>query len=164
MPTNKLQIGRLPVFKGQYVAGAYYKPLHRVTHLGSEFQAKREGYLPEPIVLIENGQDYRISDDWQIVSNGTDALVIANTVPRWIKMTETYYQDLLADSDRWATFCERHQDWMVIRMDDGWEPPMPTPTEGSTITAEGILTLNGTITADGVITVGTITSDGVLTL
>lgn len=164
MAETRQVIGRLPVYKGRYIAGAFYKPLHRVTYLGSEFQAKREGYLDEPLIFYNNGQEYEVSDDWDIISNGTDALVIASTVPRWIKMTETYYQELLEDRDRWEVFCANHPDWMVIRMDDGYVPPEPAPAEGSTITADGLLSLNGTITADGTMTIGTITADGILTI
>lgn len=160
-------IGRLPTFKGPYVDGQYYKRLHRVTHLGSEFQAKVDGTLREPVTLSTDGLDYTINtDQWDCVSNGTDALIIANTVPRIYRITETAWAELQADILKWDEFCTTHQHWYVFTIIDGYIPPEPEPIpEGSTIADDGTLSLNGTINADGVLTLNAIiTDDGILTL
>ena len=158
-----LDIGGVPVFVGQYVAGAYYLELHRVTHLGSEFQAKREGYLPEPVVLINDGNDYRVSEDWQIVSNGTDALIIANTVNRVYTTTETAWAALQADAERFATFCQQHKGWAVDVVEDGYVPPEPEPTHDKSSFTEGTLTVHGTF-AEGTLKVKGKFAEGVLTI
>lgn len=166
MSTNRLNIGRLPVFKGPYVDGRYYKRLHRVTHLGSEFQAKVEGYLREPVVLQDGWQHPVFNEsEWDCVSNGTDAMVIANTVNRVYTITETAWANLKERVDDYKTFCQSHIGWAVDVVEDGYVPPVPDPTEGSTIAADGTLTLSGVIQSDGsLILNGTITADGVLTL
>lgn len=166
MSTNKLRIGRLPVFKGQYVAGVFYKRLHRVTHLGSEFQAKVDGQLQAPVVLTDNQQTPVWNDaEWDIVSNGTDALVIANTVNRVFTITETAWADLQANTTQYEYFCRNHIGWAVDVVEDGYMPPTPDQDESSVITADGVLTMSATIQADGTLILnGTITADGILTL
>ena len=161
-------IGRLPTFKGPYVDGSYYKRLHRVTHLGSEFQAKVDGTLREPVTLSADGQDYTINtDQWDCVSNGTDALIIANTVNRVYTLTETRWAELQADILAFDTFCKSHKGWAVDVVEDGYVAPEPEPTPegGSTIAADGTLALDAVINADGVLSLNaTIAADGTLSL
>lgn len=89
-----LEFYGLPVFKGPYVDGTWYKEKHRVTHMGSEFQAKQEGYLREPVTVAEDGQTAVFNtEQWYIVSNGTDAFLINQQIQKVYITTETRWAE-----------------------------------------------------------------------
>ena len=169
MTQVKQNIGRLPVFKGPYVDGTWYKEKHRVTHMGSEFQAKQEGYLNEPVTVAEDGQTAVFNtDQWYIVSNGTDAFLINQQIQKVYVITQTAWAQLQADVEAYAAFCQAHKRWSVDIVEDGYVPPIPPtpPTDRSVFdTTTGRLTLAGTINAEGRLTLNaTIDSNGKLTL
>ena len=86
MPLQTRNIGRIPVYFGDYVPGRAYQEKHRVTLYGSEFQAAKDNPLKAPITydtstnkIIEwnvvNGDHASPTGEWYIISNGTDALI-----------------------------------------------------------------------------------------
>lgn len=166
MTQIKQNIGRLPIFKGPYVDGTWYKEKHRVTHFGSEFQAKQEGYLGEPVTVAEDGKTAIFNtEEWYIVSNGTDAFLFNEQIQKVYIITETKWAELQADETAFAAFCETHKRWSVDIIENGVVPPGPTP-QGSTFNeATGVLTLDGVIDSEGKLALNaTISADGKLTL
>ena len=86
MPLQTRNIGRIPVYFGDYVPGRAYQEKHRVTLYGSEFQAAKDNPLKAPLTydastnkIIEwnvvNGDHASPTGEWYIISNGTDALI-----------------------------------------------------------------------------------------
>ena len=86
MPLQTRNIGRIPVYFGDYVPGRAYQEKHRVTLYGSEFQAAKDNPLKAPLIydtstnkIIEwnvvNGDHASPTGEWYIISNGTDALI-----------------------------------------------------------------------------------------
>lgn len=86
MPLQTRNIGRIPVYFGDYVPGSSYQEKHRVTLYGSEFQAAKDNPLKAPLTydastnkIIEwnvvNGDHASPTGEWYIISNGTDALI-----------------------------------------------------------------------------------------
>lgn len=86
MPLQTRNIGRIPVYFGDYVPGRAYQEKNRVTLYGSEFQAAKDNPLKAPLTydtsankIIEwnvvNGDNASPTGEWYIISNGTDALI-----------------------------------------------------------------------------------------
>ena len=50
MPLQTRNIGRIPVYFGDYVPGRAYQEKHRVTLYGSEFQAAKDNPLKAPLI------------------------------------------------------------------------------------------------------------------
>lgn len=70
MATVKKTIGRLPVYKGDWVAGSY-SMLNQVTYLGSTFQSKIDNNTATPATVVNNA--LQVNANWSVVSNGTAA-------------------------------------------------------------------------------------------
>ena len=86
MPLQTRNIGRIPVYFGDYVPGRAYQEKHRVTLYGSEFQAAKDNPLKAPLTYdtstnkitewnVVNGDYASPTGEWYIISNGTDALI-----------------------------------------------------------------------------------------
>ena len=86
MPLQTRNIGRIPVYFGDYVPGRAYQEKHRVTLYGSEFQAAKDNPLKAPLTYdtstnkitewnVVNGDHASPTGEWYIISNGTDALI-----------------------------------------------------------------------------------------
>ena len=89
MPLQTRNIGRIPVYFGDYVPGRAYQEKHRVTLYGSEFQAAKDNPLKAPLTydastnkIIEwnvvNGDHASPTGEWYIISNGTDAWIYSH--------------------------------------------------------------------------------------
>ena len=89
MPLQTRNIGRIPVYFGDYVPGRAYQEKHRVTLYGSEFQAAKDNPLKAPLTydtstnkIIEwnvvNGDHASPTGEWYIISNGTDAWIASH--------------------------------------------------------------------------------------
>lgn len=116
-------IGRLPTYKGDWIDGATYRKLHRVTHLGSEFQAKRDGILREPVTVAEDGQTPIFNaDDWDVISNGTVAYLLYRSVQKTYIVTAERWEEITSDPQLYAEFCESHQWWAVDVLDEEYNP------------------------------------------
>lgn len=70
MATVKKTIGRLPVYKGDWVAGTY-SMLNQVAYLGSTFQSKIDNNTSQPATVVNNA--LQVNANWSVVSNGTAA-------------------------------------------------------------------------------------------
>ena len=86
MPLQTRNIGRIPVYFGDYVPGRAYQEKHRVTLYGSEFQAAKDNPSKAPLTYnssthqitawnVVNGDHASPTGEWYIISNGTDALI-----------------------------------------------------------------------------------------
>lgn len=84
MPLQTRNIGRIPVYFGDYVPGRAYQEKHRVTLYGSEFQAAKDNPSKAPLTYnssthqitawnVVNGDHASPTGEWYIISNGTDA-------------------------------------------------------------------------------------------
>ena len=84
MPLQTRNIGRIPVYFGDYVPGRAYQEKNRVTLYGSEFQAAKDNPSKAPLTYdasthkitewnVVNGDNASPTGEWYIISNGTDA-------------------------------------------------------------------------------------------
>lgn len=84
MPLQTRNIGRIPVYFGDYVPGRAYQEKNRVTLYGSEFQAAKDNPSKAPLTYdqsthkitawnVVNGDHASTTGEWYIISNGTDA-------------------------------------------------------------------------------------------
>ena len=89
MPLQTRNIGRIPVYFGDYVPGRAYQEKHRVTLYGSEFQAAKDNPLKAPLTYnpsthqitawnVVNGDHASLTGEWYIISNGTDAWIASH--------------------------------------------------------------------------------------
>ena len=114
MPLQTRNIGRIPVYFGDYVPGRAYQEKHRVTLYGSEFQAAKDNPLKAPLTydtstnkIIEwnvvNGDHASPTGEWYIISNGTDALIASrildNFTPEIIENLLNFEEYVLDISD-----------------------------------------------------------------
>ena len=82
----KKWLGRLPVVVGdQWVEGGKngngYLKKNRVILFGSEFESKKDENMTAP--AIYNDDDHTVqfnTEDWRIISNGTDAWLAAQRI------------------------------------------------------------------------------------
>ena len=108
MPLQTRNIGRIPVYFGDYVPGRAYQEKHRVTLYGSEFQAAKDNPLKAPLIydtstnkIIEwnvvNGDHASPTGEWYIISNGTDALIASRILDNLIdNLTPEIIEKLLS--------------------------------------------------------------------
>ena len=89
MPLQTRNIGRIPVYFGDYVPGREYQEKHRVTLYGSEFQAAKDNPSEAPLTYnpsthkvtawnVVNGDHASPTGEWYIISNGTDAWIASH--------------------------------------------------------------------------------------
>jgi hypothetical protein len=89
MPLQTRNIGRIPVYFGDYVPGRAYQEKHRVTLYGSEFQAAKDNPSNAPLTYnpsthkitawnVVNGDHASPTGEWYIISNGTDAWIASH--------------------------------------------------------------------------------------
>ena len=89
MPLQTRNIGRIPVYFGDYVPGRSYQEKHRVTLYGSEFQAAKDNPSKAPLTYnqstnqitewnVVNGDHASPTGEWYIISNGTDAWIASH--------------------------------------------------------------------------------------
>ena len=89
MPLQTRNIGRIPVYFGDYVPGRAYQEKHRVTLYGSEFQAAKDNPSKAPLTYnssthqitawnVVNGDHASPTGEWYIISNGTDAWIASH--------------------------------------------------------------------------------------
>ena len=89
MPLQTRNIGRIPVYFGDYVPGREYQEKHRVTLYGSEFQAAKDNPSKAPLTYnqstnqitewnVVNGDHASPTGEWYIISNGTDAWIASH--------------------------------------------------------------------------------------
>lgn len=73
MSTKKI-IGRIPISKGEYVAGSTYNKLNQVTLYGSTYQSKVDGNTTAPAILDDNGLvQHANTDQWLVIADGREA-------------------------------------------------------------------------------------------
>ena len=108
MPLQTRNIGRIPVYFGDYNSGRAYQEKHRVTLYGSEFQAAKDNPLKAPLTydtstnkIIEwnvvNGDHASPTGEWYIISNGTDALIASRILDNLIdNLTPEIIEKLLS--------------------------------------------------------------------
>ena len=91
MPLQTRNIGRIPVYFGDYDPGRAYQEKHRVTLYGSEFQAAKDNPSKAPLTYnksthqitewnVVNGDHASPTGEWYIISNGTDAWIASHRV------------------------------------------------------------------------------------
>ena len=91
MPLQTRNIGRIPVYFGDYDSGRAYQEKHRVTLYGSEFQAAKDNPSKAPLTYnpsthqitewnVVNGDHASPTGEWYIISNGTDAWIASHRV------------------------------------------------------------------------------------
>ena len=89
MPLQTRNIGRIPVYFGDYVPGRTYQEKHRVTLYGSEFQAAKDNPSKAPLTYnssthqitawnVVNGDHASPTGEWYIISNGTNAWIASH--------------------------------------------------------------------------------------
>ena len=89
MPLQTRNIGRIPVYFGDYDPGRSYQEKHRVTLYGSEFQAAKDNPSKAPLTYnksthqitewnVVNGDHASPTGEWYIISNGTDAWIYSH--------------------------------------------------------------------------------------
>lgn len=103
MATVKKTIGRLPVYKGDWVAGSY-SMLNQVTYLGSTFQSKIDNNTSQPATVVNN--ELQINSNWSVVSNGTAAYLAGSRLTATESRIKKAEQDIDAlrvstDADKW---------------------------------------------------------------
>lgn len=73
MATKKV-IGRIPVSKGEYVAGQTYNRLNQVTLYGSTYQSRVDGNTSAPAIMDADGNVQHANTDlWLIIADGREA-------------------------------------------------------------------------------------------
>ena len=88
--TTKLNIGKIPISKGEYQEGTVYQRLNQVTMLGSTFQSIADdnvGYPPAEV--RDDGKVYAINTDkWIIVANALGAYNAGSRIDKLAENTE----------------------------------------------------------------------------
>ena len=91
MPLQTRNIGRIPVYFGDYDPGRAYQEKHRVTLYGSEFQAAKNNPTKPPLTYdpsaheitewnVVNGDYASPNGEWYIISNGTAAWLASHRI------------------------------------------------------------------------------------
>lgn len=71
MGTTKLNIGKIPISKGEYQEGTTYQRLNQVTMLGSTYQSKIDDNTSAPAQMGANGAVENINTDkWLCIAVG----------------------------------------------------------------------------------------------
>ena len=88
MSTKKL-IGRIPISKGEYVAGNTYNRLSQVTLYGSTYQSKVDGNTSTPAILDDNGDvQHANTDQWLVIADGREAYNAGDRTSFFSKMED----------------------------------------------------------------------------
>ena len=82
MTVTKKLIGRLPILLGEYDSTKTYSKRQRVTLYGSEFESKVDNNTIAPATL-KNGVLSINSDNWSVVSNGTEAFLAGEKIKQF---------------------------------------------------------------------------------
>lgn len=69
MATQKRTIGKLPVYRGDYVEGTSYSRLNIVTYLGSAFISNVDGNTAVPCVV--EGDEFVVSYGWAFFADAS---------------------------------------------------------------------------------------------
>ena len=124
MPLQTRNIGRIPVYFGDYVPGRAYQEKHRVTLYGSEFQAAKDNPLKAPLTYdtstnkitewnVVNGDHASPTGEWYMISNGTDAWIAShrmddiethidssyNAMEEYVNAADSNHQGQITDID-----------------------------------------------------------------
>lgn len=70
-------IGKIPVYKGDWVQGSYGR-LNQVSLFGSTFQSKIDKNTNKPAEIVEG--KLVVNQNWDVVSNGTEAYLAGNKI------------------------------------------------------------------------------------
>lgn len=71
---SKLNIGRIPIMKGEFVTGNSYDRLWQVTYLGSTYQSKIDNNTTVPAEKVDGKIVHKNTDNWLCIADVTDAL------------------------------------------------------------------------------------------
>lgn len=77
MATQKRTIGKLPVYRGDYVEGTSYSRLNIVTYLGSAFISNVDGNTAVPCVV--EGDEFVVSYGWGFFADASAAYLWKQT-------------------------------------------------------------------------------------
>ena len=99
MSTKKL-IGRIPISKGEYVAGNTYNRLSQVTLYGSTYQSKVDGNTSAPAILDDNGDvQHANTDQWLVIADGREAYNAGDRTSFFSKMDSPEYLAVETDAE-----------------------------------------------------------------
>ena len=99
MSTKKL-IGRIPISKGEYVAGNTYNRLSQVTLYGSTYQSKVDGNTSAPAILDDNGDvQHANTDQWLVIADGREAYNAGDRTSFFSKMDNPEYLAVETDAE-----------------------------------------------------------------
>ena len=77
MATQKRTIGKLPVYRGEYVPGMAYSRLNIVTYLGSSFISQVDANDVVPCVVEDDA--FKVSYGWTFVADASAAYLWKQT-------------------------------------------------------------------------------------
>lgn len=98
MTVTKKLIGRLPILLGEYDSTKTYSKRQRVTLYGSEFESKVDNNSIAPAIL-SNGTLTINTDNWRVVSNGTEAFLAGEKVKHFNEEDNPEFVSAKTDSD-----------------------------------------------------------------
>ena len=99
MSTKKL-IGRIPISKGEYVAGNTYNRLSQVTLYGSTYQSKVDGNTSAPAILDDNGNvQHANTDQWLVIADGREAYNAGDRTSFFSKMDNPEFLAVETDAE-----------------------------------------------------------------
>lgn len=70
---GKLNIGRIPIMKGEFVVGKSYNRLWQVTYLGSTYQSKIDNNSSSPAEIVDGLVTHKNTDKWICIADATNA-------------------------------------------------------------------------------------------
>ena len=71
---SKLNIGRIPIMKGEFVVGKTYNRLWQVTYLGSTYQSKIDNNTSSPAEEVNGVIVHKNTDKWLCIADATKAV------------------------------------------------------------------------------------------
>lgn len=71
---SKLNIGRIPIMKGEFVVGKTYNRLWQVTYLGSTYQSKIDNNTSSPAEEVNGVIVHKNADKWLCIADATKAV------------------------------------------------------------------------------------------
>ena len=98
MTVTKKLIGRLPILLGEYDSTKIYSKRQRVTFYGSEFESKVDNNSIAPATL-NNGNLTINTNNWIIVSNGTEAFLAGEKVKHFNEEDNPEFVSVDSDSE-----------------------------------------------------------------
>ena len=81
---SKLNIGRIPIMKGEFVVGKTYNRLWQVTCLGSTYQSRIDNNTSSPAEWVNGAVVHKNTDKWLCIADATEA----------VNHTTTLYQEI----------------------------------------------------------------------